>query len=106
MIEPFDNLFLSSSDQQKIVLLAWLSHDLTIHGRAFGLDLAGQQQIAGFKGLNELQHKISQNIGHLGQGTNCYASEQVLQILRGKAAHYGLASHLRSSFSRLASRHC
>jgi hypothetical protein len=106
MSEPFDDLFLSFSDQQKIVALAWLSHELTIHGRAFGLDFVGKEQIAAFTGLNELQHKISQNIGHLGQGTNCYTGEQVLQALRGTAAHYGLASHLRSSLSRLASAQC
>jgi hypothetical protein len=101
MIEPFDDLFLSLSDQQKIVALAWLSHELTIHGRGFGLDLVGNDQIAAFKGLNELQHKISQDIGHLAQGTNRQGGEDILQTLRGTAAHYGLASHLRSSFAFL-----
>jgi hypothetical protein len=66
MNEPFDDLFLSSSDQQKIVLLAWLSHDLTIHGRVFSLDLVGEEQVTAFRGLNEIQHHISQNIGHVG----------------------------------------
>ena len=101
MIEPFDDLFLSLSDQQRIVALAWLSHELTIRGRAFALDFVGKQQIAAFKGLNELQHKISQNIGHLAEGTNRQSGEDILQTLRGTAAHYGLASHLRSSFAFL-----
>jgi hypothetical protein len=99
MSDPFDDLFLSLSDQQKIATLAWLSHDLTIHGRAFALDLVDKEQIAAFKGLNELQHKISQNIAHLAQRTNRYTGKELLQILRGTAAHHGLAAHLRSFFS-------
>ena len=72
--------FVSSSDTQKIVQLAWLSHELTIYGRCDWLELTGQEQTASFKRLNELQHRIGQDIGHLAQGTN-----------RLSAEHYGLS---------------
>jgi hypothetical protein len=98
-------LFLSFSDQQKIVFLANLSHDLTIHGRCVWLDLTGDDQISALKGLNELQHQISQNISHLANGTNTYSGELVWRILHGTAAQYGLSAHLRSSLNRLASYH-
>ena len=37
-------------DNQRQVFLARLSHDLTIHGRSFGLDLAGEVQVKSFQG--------------------------------------------------------
>jgi hypothetical protein len=95
--------FLAFSDQQKIVFLADLSHHLTIHGRGVWLDLVGEEQTRAFKGLNELQHKISQNISHLAAGTNTYSGELVWTILLETAAQYGLSAHLRQSLDSLAS---
>jgi hypothetical protein len=103
MNESMKELFLSFSEQQKIVFLADLSHDLTIHGRVVWLDLEGDDQTCALKGLNELQHQISQNISHLANGTNTYSGELVWRILHGTAAQYGLSAHLRSSLNRLAS---
>ena len=47
--------FLNLADSPRQVFLARLSHDLTIHGRSFGLHLAGEEQVRAFKGLNELR---------------------------------------------------
>jgi hypothetical protein len=105
MNDPSNNWFRSRSDPEKIAFLAWLSHDLTIHGRAFGLDLDGNQAVRAFRGLNELQHKISQNIGHLSEGTNRYGGELIWQILHETAANYGLSAHLQTSLKNLAARH-
>jgi hypothetical protein len=102
MNEPLERWFSSSSDQEKIVFLAQLSHDLTIHGRAFEMDYLGKEQIAAFKGLNELQHGIAQHIAHLAAGTNRRSGDDIWQSLHGKAAHYRLSAHLRQSLERLA----
>jgi hypothetical protein len=42
------------------VFLGWLSHEPTIHGRGFALDLVGEKAIALFKGLNEAQNTPNQ----------------------------------------------
>ena len=44
----------SLPDSDKLIFLAEVMGHLTIHGRAFGLDLSGEKQIRAFKGLNEL----------------------------------------------------
>jgi hypothetical protein len=93
--------FSRCADREKAAFLAWLSHDLTVHGRAFGLDLTADDAIAAFKGLNELQHKISQNIGHLAGGTNSRSAEHIWSVLCETAKHYGLAAHLYQSLGRL-----
>lgn len=97
--------FCSCSDQQKISFLAWLSHDLTIHGRGFGLDHRGDVVVRAFKGLNELQHQISQNIGHLNDRTNEYDGDLIWRILYDTAARHGLSAHLQSSLKTFAGRH-
>jgi hypothetical protein len=94
--------FSSSSDQHKIVLLAWLSHELTIHGRCFAMDLSGQKAIDAFKGLNELQHTISNDIGHLAKGTNRKSGEVILQCLEVIASQCGLSADLRWSLERIS----
>jgi len=57
--------FCVCSNREKISFLAWPSHDMTMQGRGFGHYLEGDVAVRAFKGLNELQHQISQNIGHL-----------------------------------------
>ena len=104
-LERLKQWLLSSSDIQRIVFLAWLSHELTIHGRGFWLDLTGKEQAAAFHGLNELQHTISQNIGHLARGTNHISAENLWKILEHTAANYGLSPHLQRSLESLSSIH-
>ena len=95
--------FLNLADNQRQVFLAWLSHDLTIHGRSFGLDLTGEKQVKAFKGLNELQHQISAHIAHIGDGSKRYPDDVLWQILQGKAATYGISNHLESSITLVRS---
>jgi hypothetical protein len=104
MSQELSNWFSSCSDKEKIVFLAWLSHQLTIHGRSFGVGSEVREANRAFKGLNELQHTISQNIAHLAAGTNARTGEFVLEALDSKANHYGLAAHLRQSLQWLAAR--
>jgi hypothetical protein len=96
--------FLALSDRQKIIFLARLSNDLTIHGRAFGLDLCGQDQIAAFKGLNELQHQISQHLAHLVEVSDRYPDDVLWEILLEKARHYRISAYLNESLDDRAQR--
>jgi len=102
MSETLRNWFFAVSDQQKIVFLAELSHAFTIHGRSFVLDLTGAELARAFKGLNEFQHTVSQDIAHLGSGTNWHSGEELWQGLQMKATAYGLSAHLRQSLDSLA----
>jgi hypothetical protein len=95
--------YLALTDPSKQIFLAIVSHQLTIHGRGFGLDLQGEQQTRAFKGLNELQHQISGHISGLGQGRDRYPDDVLWQILAETAAAYGLSSHLRQSLDRARS---
>ena len=104
MSEALKTRFLASTGLQKIAFLAWLSHDLTCHGRCFALDLKGKEQIAAFEGLNELQHTISQDIFHLAQGTS-WPGEVVWKNLLGAAASHGLSNHLERSLESVCRIH-
>jgi hypothetical protein len=95
--------YLSLTDSSKQIFLAFVSNDLTIHGRGFGLDLPVEQQSRAFKGLNELQHQISGHIAGLGLGRDRYPDDVLWQILAETAAAYGLANHLKSSLERSSS---
>jgi hypothetical protein len=55
-IDELRSLYLVLPDSDKRIFLAFVSYQLTIHGRCFALDLKGVEQINAFKGLNELQH--------------------------------------------------
>ena len=89
--------YLALSDSDKQVFLSLVSNQLTIHGRCFGLDLAGVEQTNAFKGLNELQHQISSHIAAIGLRRDRYPDEVFWNILDEKAAFYGLLAHLKQS---------
>jgi len=89
--------YLALSDSDKQVFLSLVSNQLTIHGRCFGLDLAGVEQTNAFKGLNELQHQISSHIAAIGLRRDRYPDEVLWNILDEKAAFYGLLAHLKQS---------
>lgn len=97
--------YLSLTDSSKQIFLAFVSHDLTIHGRGFGLDLTVEQQCRAFNGLNELQHQISSHIAALGLGRDRYPDDVLWQILVETAAAYGLTRHLNHSLERAGSYH-
>jgi hypothetical protein len=89
--------YLALSDSDKQIFLAFVSTDLTIHGRDFGHFVTGEQQSRGFMGLNELQHQISGHIAGLGLGRERYPDDVLWKVLEEKAAAYGLSAHLRKS---------
>ena len=93
----FRDWYLGLTDSDKVIFLALVSGHLTIHGRAFGLDLSGEQQIMAFKGLNEIQHQIGFHIAEIGAKRERYPENTFLQILSEKASSFGLSSHLRQS---------
>ena len=96
--------YLALADSQKQIFLALVSNHLTVHGRTFGLDLSGAEQIRAFKGLNELQHQISGHIGAIGLRHDRYPDDVLWRILNEKATTYGLAPHLMQSLAFARSR--
>jgi hypothetical protein len=98
------NWYLALADSDKQVFLAFVSNHLTIHGRAFGLDLSGAEQSKAFKGLNELQHQISGHIAAIGLRHERYPDDVLWKILHEKAAAYGLIPHLGQSLDFARSR--
>lgn len=93
--------FLALSDGDKQIFLARVSHYLTLDGRYFGSYLFGESQIRGFKGLNELQHQISSHIAALGSQADRYPDDVLWQILKEKAAAYGLGTTLDRSLAKV-----
>jgi hypothetical protein len=75
------------SEGKKQIFLAFVSHSLTVHGRAFGLDLAGEKQIAAFKGLNELHHQLSSQIAR-----SAWAARDILTTCFGVSSMKKLGS--------------
>jgi hypothetical protein len=96
--------YVSLSDSDKQTFLSFVSWQLTIHGRCFGLDLTGIEQINAFKGLNELQHQISSHMAAIGLRQNRYPDDVLWNILSEKAASYGILAHLKQSFDFARSR--
>jgi hypothetical protein len=105
MIKSPKEIFLALSDQQKIIFLARLSNDLTICGRDVWLYFKGEAQIAAFKGLNELQHQLSQHIAHLAEASERYPDDVLWEILQEKAMHYRISTCLNQSLDDRAQRH-
>ncbi len=99
-IESVRDLYLALPDSDRQIFLAFVAHDLTIHGRGLGLDLSEREQIGAFKGLNELQHQISSHIANLGLGSDRYPDTVLWQILVETSAAHRLSGHLKSSLTR------
>jgi hypothetical protein len=105
-LEALRDWYLARSDSHKLIFLSLVSNQLTIHGRAFGIDLTGAVQIKAFEGLNELQHQISGHITAIGLNHARYPDEVLWNILNEKAAAYGLLAHLYQSFNFARTRDC
>jgi glucose-6-phosphate 1-dehydrogenase len=97
MNDEIKGWYLGLSEGKKQIFLAFVSHSLTVHGRAFGLDLAGKKQIAAFKGLNELQHHLSSQIAVIGLGRKRYPDDMFWNILDEKAGHHDISLALANS---------
>jgi hypothetical protein len=93
------NFYLDLTDADKLVFLALVSNHLTIHGRAFFIDLAGAEQSRALQGLNELQHQLSSHIAALGTGRGRYPEDVFLNGLDERASYYGLSAHFKQSFA-------
>ncbi len=98
------NWYLALTDSDKQIFLALVSNQLTIHGRAFSLDLSGPEQTRAFSGLNELQHQISGHIAAIGLRQDRYPDDVLWAILNEKAVWHGLPAHLKQSFDFARSR--
>lgn len=94
----------SLPDSDKLIFLAELMGHLTIHGRAFGADLSGEEQIRAFKGLNELQHKISFHFAGVGLKSDRYPDSVFIQVLRETASSTGMSAHLEQSLDAVRKR--
>ena len=90
--------YLGLSDPDKQIYLSLVSNQPTIHERDIGLELTGVKQIEAFKGLNELQHQLSQHVAAIGLRRDRYPDEVLWNILNEKADWYGLLAHLKQSF--------
>jgi hypothetical protein len=98
--EDLNRWYVSLQDSDKIVFLAAVSHQLTIHGRSFGIDLSGEQQVRSLLGLNEIQHQISSHIGGIALKQARSPEDSILQVLTEKASAYGIAAYLHRSLER------
>lgn len=98
--EDLNRWYVSLQDSNKIVFLAAVSHQLTIHGRSFGIDLSGEQQVRALLGLNEIQHQISSHIGGIASNRERSPEDAILQMLTEKASAYGIAAQLHRSLER------
>jgi hypothetical protein len=96
--------YLRLPDSDKLIFLALVMGHLTIHGRAFGIDLSGVQQVRAFKGLNELQHQISNYFVEVGMKISRYPDDAFLRILTEKASYYGLSTQLSQSLEYARAR--
>jgi|GEM_PF-6461536 hypothetical protein len=96
--------YLSLQESDKVAFLALVSAQLTIHGRAFGLDLKGKQLSNALLGLNELHHKLSEHIAAITLKDNRYPDDVLWQILLEQAEIYGLSVQLTQSFQFVASK--
>lgn len=85
--------------------LALVLGHLTIHGRAFGLHLIGEEQIRAFKRLNELQHLISLHFAGIGTKQDRYPDDVFVPILFEKASLFGQSGHLSQSLDYARTRH-
>lgn len=95
--------YLALPDSDKQIFLSFVSNDLTVHGRAFQLDLSEADQIKAFRGLNEIQHQISGHISGLGLGRDRYPEVTLWEILLETAATHRLTGVLKSSLIRAGS---
>jgi hypothetical protein len=102
--DELKNWYVALPEADKQIFLALVSNHLTIHGRAFGIDLAGPAQSRAFQGLNELQHQISGHIAAIGVRRDRYPDEALWEILHEKAATYALLAHLKQSLDFARSR--
>ena len=70
---------------------------LTMHVRAFGLDLSGEEQIIIQRCLNELERQISVHFHGIGTKQERYPDDEFLEVLFEKVASSGLSAHLAES---------
>jgi hypothetical protein len=97
MNDEIESWYLGLPEGKKQIFLAFVSHSLTVHGRAFGLDLAGEKQIAAFKGLNELHHQLSGQIAAIGLGHKRYPDDVFWNVLDKKTGYYDISLALANS---------
>jgi hypothetical protein len=91
MIGEIRDWYLKLPNQDKVSFLASVAHHLTVHGRAFILDLSADKLTEAFKGLNELHHQISQQIVAIGLERKRYSDDALWDILIEKAAQHGIS---------------
>jgi hypothetical protein len=97
MHDAIGSWYVELPDSDKQIFLALVMAQLTIHGRALGLELSLEQQANAFVGLNELQHLISNHSVGIGMRSKRYPDDTFLAILRERALHYGISPHLLQS---------
>ena len=96
--------YLALPDRDKQIFLAFLSNSLTIDARGFLLDKTGDDLIRGLRGLNELQHQISQHICSLGLSRERYPEEVLWNIFYDQADTHGIRSTLERSLQDVRHR--
>lgn len=77
-------------DFGRISIIAEIMHNLTIMGRAAGLDLAGEPFRQAMLGLNEIQHSLSGSLLALRSDSN-FSCEFCAGAIFDKARGYGIS---------------
>ena len=98
----FDVLYRGLSPTRQARLLASLGHDLTVVARSYygpeGREAPSHILIA----LNELQHQVTAQIGHLIGNEDRYPDDVFIQILFEHAEKSGLMPAFLRSIERVA----
>jgi hypothetical protein len=90
-------------DRARISIIAAIMHNLTVAGRAFGLDLSGDAFRKGMLGLNEIQHSLSGSLLAL-QGSREFSCEFCAGAVFDGAQSHGILGQVKWAVSTALDR--
>ena len=100
-MEYLVNQFSVLTDEQKVKVLAKISHYVTISARGISLEGNCQQRSERLAAVNEFQHRaLSQILSYLDQRKERYSDESIVKILMRIAECAGLLQDFTKAFEK------
>jgi len=90
-------------DRTRMAVIAEIMHNLTIMGRAVGLDLSGEPFRQAMLGLNEIQHSLSGSLMVL-RNKREFSCEFCAGAIFDKAQGYGISGPVGHEVTRALDR--